>query len=65
MKTNFNLEPVVPFTTTIFINEDTEYVCDACAVEKPGPFTKMSYKVEIDLHLVWCCFCQKEIPDPA
>jgi hypothetical protein len=52
------------FSTSIFSSEDDEYVCDSCAVEKPGPFRKVSYEVKYDLDLIWCRFCDKEIPDP-
>jgi len=53
------------FSTSIFSNEDDEYVCDPCAIEKPGPFRKVSYEVKYELDVIWCRFCQKEIPDPA
>jgi hypothetical protein len=55
---------MIPFSTTISISLEEEYVCNSCSTEKAGPFTEMLYTVEKDLDVVFCTFCQQELTNP-
>jgi hypothetical protein len=59
-----NDEQQIPFITTIFITPEEEYVCNSCANEKAGQFIRMNYEVIKDVHVVFCVFCQAEVPNP-